>query len=68
QVLDFRLGEKTHENSRFLCRQSKIGNPKSKMGGAFDHRFLARGGWDYGPGAAAGKNLPHWYRGSSGFD
>ena len=34
-------------------RQSKIGNPKSKMAGDFDNRFRARGEWGCGSGAAA---------------
>jgi putative ABC transport system substrate-binding protein len=37
-------------------RQSKIGNPKSKMVGTFGNRLPARGGWDRGRGAAVGES------------
>src|SRR6266496_5398002 len=52
------------ESLRFLFRQSKIGNPKSKMGGDCYSRCHTRDGRGCGLGAAVNENsadrIPIW--------
>jgi hypothetical protein len=53
--LDWKPGEQVYEamSLEVFFRESKIGNPKSKMAGAFGNRFRARRGLGCGSRAAA---------------